>query len=70
MGARLSSERAVRKHSNESTTCAATPEGKAQAMALKDLGNEHFRAGKYKEAEQLYSEAFVSTSTDTRCDFG
>ena len=28
-------------------------------MALKDLGNEHFRAGQYKEAEELYSQAFA-----------
>jgi hypothetical protein len=59
MGARLSSLRAGRKRSKESATCAPTPVGNAQAMALKDLGNEHFRAGKYKEAEQLYSQAFV-----------
>jgi STIP1 homology and U-box containing protein 1 len=30
--------------------------------ALRDLGNEHFKAGKYKEAEQLYTEAILSHS--------
>jgi hypothetical protein len=39
-------------------------------MALKDLGNEHFRAGKYKEAEQLYSQAFALTYADMSCDSG
>jgi hypothetical protein len=61
MGARLSSDRAGRKRLKESTTCAPTLAEKAQAMALKDLGNEHFRAGKFKEAEHLYSQAFVLT---------
>jgi len=28
-------------------------------MSLRDLGNENFKAGKYKEAEQLYSQAYV-----------
>ena len=59
MGARLSSLRASRKRSKETTTCASARVDNAQAMALKDLGNEHFRAGKYKEAEQLYSQACV-----------
>ena len=31
--------------------------------ALKDLGNEHFRAGKFKEAEQLYTEAYGIVSS-------
>jgi hypothetical protein len=70
MGARLSSDRAGRNHLKESATCAPSPEEKAQAMALKDLGNEHFRAGKYKEAEQLYSQAFVLGRTDISGDFG
>jgi len=26
-------------------------------MALKNMGNEHFKAGKFKEADQLYSQA-------------
>jgi hypothetical protein len=26
---------------------------------FKDLGNEHFKAGQFKEAEQLYTEAQV-----------
>lgn len=30
--------------------------------ALRDLGNEHFKAGQYKEAEQLYTEAILSHS--------
>ncbi|ETN46035.1 uncharacterized protein HMPREF1541_00218 [Cyphellophora europaea CBS 101466] len=30
--------------------------------ALRDLGNEHFKAGAYKEAEQLYTEAIHSHS--------
>jgi hypothetical protein len=29
----------------------------AQAMALKDLGNEQFKAGQFKEAEELYTQA-------------
>lgn len=29
---------------------------------LRDLGNEHFKAGQYKEAEQLYTEAILSYS--------
>jgi STIP1 homology and U-box containing protein 1 len=29
---------------------------------LRDLGNEHFKAGKYKEAEQLYTEAILGHS--------
>jgi hypothetical protein len=30
--------------------------------ALRDLGNEHFKAGKFKEAEQLYTEAYHLSS--------
>ena len=30
-------------------------------MALKDIGNEHFKAGKFAEAEQLYSQAYVES---------
>ena len=37
-------------HDSTSLTCAIM-------SALKDLGNEHFKAGKFKEAEQLYTEA-------------
>jgi hypothetical protein len=33
-------------------------------MALKELGNEHFKGGKYKEAEQAYSEAYVPSTLD------
>jgi hypothetical protein len=61
MGAGLSSLRAGRKRSKGNTPCAPTPAENTQVMALKDLGNEHFRAGKYKEAEELYSHAFVFT---------
>jgi hypothetical protein len=28
-------------------------------MSFRELGNEHFKAGQYKEAEQLYTEAHV-----------
>ena len=61
MGARLSSLGASRRRSKETATCAPTPVDDIQAMALKDLGNEHFRAGKFKEAEQLYSQACANT---------
>ena len=60
MGPRLSSLRQRRKRSRDSTPCAPSPEQVAQAMALKDLGNEQFKAGKFKEAEQLYSQALRS----------
>ena len=60
MGPCLSTTATRQKQTNESTTCPPTPEQVAQAMALKDLGNEHFKAGKYKEAEQLYSQALRS----------
>ena len=29
-------------------------------MSLKDIGNEHFKAGDYKSAEILYSQACAS----------
>jgi hypothetical protein len=32
------------------------------------LGNEHFRAGKFREAEELYSHAFVFTHADISRD--
>jgi tetratricopeptide (TPR) repeat protein len=70
MGARLSSRRGGRKRSKDATTCAPTLVPNAQAMALKDLGNEHFRAGKYKEAEQLYSQAYELTHAEFPCDSG
>ena len=68
MGAGLSSPRAARKRFKANTTCAPAPAEITQAMALKDLGNEHFRAGKYKEAEELYSQAFVFTHADISRD--
>jgi hypothetical protein len=30
--------------------------------SLRDLGNEHFKAGMYKEAETLYTQAYVTTN--------
>jgi len=68
MGAGLSSLRAGCKRSKENTPCAPTLAENTQAMALKDLGNEHFRAGKFKEAEELYSHAFVFTHADISRD--
>lgn len=68
MGTGLSSLRASRKRSKEGTPCASTPAENTQAMELKDLGNEHFRAGKYKEAEELYSQAFVFIHADISRD--
>jgi tetratricopeptide (TPR) repeat protein len=68
MGAGPSSLRASPKRSKEDTPCAPTPAENTHAMALKDLGNEHFRAGKYKEAEELYSQAFVLTRADISRD--
>ena len=61
MGAGLSSNRGAGERLKESTACAPTLAEKARAMELKDLGNEHFRAGKFKEAEHLYSQALVLT---------
>ncbi|KIV89562.1 hypothetical protein PV10_06952 [Exophiala mesophila] len=31
-------------------------------MSLRDMGNEHFKAGMYKEAEQLYTQAIAEHS--------
>lgn len=44
----------------KSSQCKPTEEEVAAAMALKELGNEHFKAGQYKEAEELYSQAYAS----------
>ena len=44
----------------KSSQCKPTEEQIAAAMALKELGNEHFKAGQFKEAEELYSQAYVS----------
>jgi len=35
-------------------------------MALKELGNEHFKAGRFQEAEQLYSQAIQQNSSDPK----
>lgn len=35
-------------------------------MSLKDLGNEHFKAGQFTEAELLYSQAIQQNSTDPK----
>jgi hypothetical protein len=43
----------------KSSQCKPTEEQIAASMALKELGNEHFKAGRYKEAEELYSEAYA-----------
>jgi hypothetical protein len=48
----------------KSSTCKPTEEQIAAAMALKELGNEHFKGGRYKEAEQVYSEAYVPSTLD------
>jgi hypothetical protein len=42
---------------SSSSTCNPSGEAIASAMALKNMGNEHFKAGKFKEADQLYSQA-------------
>lgn len=45
---------------------AASSEATAAAMALKDLGNEHFKAGKFAEAELLYTQAIAHNPTDPK----
>jgi hypothetical protein len=44
----------------KASQCKPTEEQIAAAMAMKELGNEHFRAGQYKEADELYSQAYAS----------
>ena len=44
----------------KSSQCKPSEEQIAASMALKELGNEHFKAGQYKEAEELYSQAYAS----------
>ena len=35
-------------------------------MTLRELGNEHFKAGKYAEADTLYSQAIIHNSSDPK----
>lgn len=42
-----------------SSQCKPTEEQITASMALRELGNEHFKAGQYKEAEELYSQAYA-----------
>lgn len=58
MGSSSSTLKLPRKFPRSSaSSCQPSGEAIAEAMALKDMGNEHFRAGKFKEADQLYSQA-------------
>jgi hypothetical protein len=41
------------------TACKVADEEILSAMALKNLGNEHFKAGEFKDADILYSQACV-----------
>lgn len=34
----------------------------AQSLAYKEQGNKYFQAGEFKQAEQLYTKAFVPFS--------
>ncbi|KAL9113005.1 MAG: hypothetical protein Q9227_002870 [Pyrenula ochraceoflavens] len=43
--------------------CEAKKPDPSPSMALKELGNEHFKAGRYAEAEVLYSQAITQNST-------
>ncbi|ETI27309.1 hypothetical protein G647_09499 [Cladophialophora carrionii CBS 160.54] len=42
----------------------------SQPASFKDLGNEHFKAGKFKEAEQLYTQAIAEHSRSDPKVFG
>jgi hypothetical protein len=41
------------------TACKVADQEIASAMALKNMGNEYFKAGEFKEADQLYSQAYA-----------
>lgn len=61
MGSSSSTLKLPRKSPRSSSSrCKPSEEAIAQAMALKDIGNEHFKAGRFKEADQLYSQAYVT----------
>lgn len=58
MGSSTSSLKLRRKFSRSSSSiCKPSAEAIALAMALKDMGNEHFKAGRFKEADELYTQA-------------
>jgi hypothetical protein len=57
MGNKTSRLGLARKRTPTALPCISSPEKVAQAMALKDLGNEQFKAGQFKEAEELYTQA-------------
>jgi hypothetical protein len=62
MGSSSSTLKLFRKTPRSSSPCKESDEAVAEvvaaAMALKDIGNEHFKAGKFKEADQLYTQAY------------
>jgi len=48
------------------TACEVADQEIASAMALKNLGNEHFKAGEFKDADLLYSQAYAQPITPAR----
>jgi hypothetical protein len=63
-----SSSKLKRKFSRSpaATTSKVADQEVASAMALKNMGNEHFKAGEFKEADQLYSQAYSCSNTTVR----
>jgi len=61
---RLSSLKLTRKRPPTSPGCNSDP---VQAMALKELGNEKFKAGEFREAETLYTQAYDRSTRKAEC---